>query len=127
MRRVRQRNHPVSMPIPEEVRIVLLTEVRAQLRAAPDKVVWLRNMDMEIKPAPGGALDAVCALISADCTSFGVHDFDFAGVPARMVYDDSYLSRNAESGVLRRNNIASDMFYEEIYGDVYLEARVENE
>lgn len=127
MRSVPQRTHLVMMPIPEEVRIVLLTEVRAQLRAAPDKVVCLRNMDMEIKPAPGDALDAVCALLSADCTSFGVHDFNFAGVPARMVYDDAYLSRNAESGVLRRNNIASDMFKKEIYGDVYLEARVEIE
>jgi hypothetical protein len=50
-----------------------------------------------------------------------------AGVPVRMVYDDEYLSRNKENGVLRRNNIASDMFKEEIYGDVYLQARVENE
>jgi hypothetical protein len=90
-------------------------------------VVCLRDMNMEIKPAPGDALHAMCALISAECTSIGVHDFDFSGVSARMVYDDAYLSRNAESGVLRRNNIASDMFNEEIYGDVYLEARVENE
>ena len=127
MRFVPQRNHPLIMPIPEEVRIVLLTEVRAQLRAAPDKVVCLRNMDMEFKPAPGDAPDAVRALLSAECTSFGVHDFDLAGVPVRMVYDDAYWSRNTESGVLRRNNIASDMFNEEIYGDVYLEARVENE
>ena len=68
----------------------------------------------------------MCALISAECTSFGVHNFDFAGVPVRMVYDDAYLSRNEQSGVLRRNNIASDMFKEEIYGDVYLQARADN-
>lgn len=114
----------VIMPIPEEVRLLLLTEVRAQLRAAPDKVVCLRNMDMEFLPAPGDAPEAVRAMLSAECTSFGFHDFDLAGVSVRMVYDDEYLSRRPTCS---RNNIASDMFKEEIYGDVYLEARVENE
>ena len=118
------------MPIPEDVRVVLLTEVRAQLRNKPGEVVCLRNMDMEFLPAPGDEPDAVRALLSAECTSFGVHDFDLAGVPVRMVYDDEYLTRRREQGCeqgceLGRNNIASDMFKEEIYGDVYLQARVE--
>ena len=116
------------MPIPEEARVVLLTEVRAQLRAEPEKVVCLRNMDMEFVPAPREAPDAVCALISAECTTCGIYDFDFVGVPVRMVFDcDAYLNRNTESGALRLNKIASDMFDEDIYGDVYLQARVENE
>lgn len=50
----------LSMPIPEEVRVVLLTEVRARLR----------NMDMEFLPAPGDEPDVVRALLSAECTSF---------------------------------------------------------
>ena len=116
------------MPIPEKARLVLLTEVRAQLRVEPGTVVCLRNMDMEFLPAPGDAPEAVRAMLSAECTSFGFYDFDLAGVPVRMVYDDEYLSRRRnENRELERNNIASDMFKEEIYGDVYLEARVENE
>lgn len=116
------------MPIPEQARLVLLTELRAQLRTAPDKVVCLRNMDMEFLPAPGDDPEDVRALLSGECTSFGVYDFELAGVPVRMVYDDEYLTRCKEQGCeLERNNIASDMFKEEIYGDVYVEAREENE
>ena len=96
----------------------LLTEVRAQLRTAPDTVVCLRNMDTESKPAPGDAPEAVRAMLSAECTSFGFHDFDFNGVPVRMVYDDEYESRRGRE----RNNIASDMFKYDIYGDVFLQA-----
>jgi len=114
-----------KMPIPEEVRLTLLTEVRTQLRTAPEKVVCLRNMDMEFKPSPGEAPTAIRGLLSGECTSFGFHDFDLAGVPTRLVYDDEYLSRCKERVCEpTRNNIASDMFQEEIYGDVYLQARV---
>ena len=111
-----------------ELRAILLTAVRARLRAAPDKVVCLRNTDVEIKPAPGDSPEAMCELISAECTTCGIYDFDFAGVPVRMVCDcDAYLNRNTESGALRLNKVASYMFDEDIYGDVYLQARVENE
>lgn len=103
------------MPIPEWARVELLTAVRAQLRSEPEKVVCLRNKDMEFEPSPGDSPEAIRALLSAECTSFGFHDFDFAGVPVRMVYDDACL-RGSENGKLERNNIASDMFKEEIFG-----------
>ena len=103
----------------------MLAQVCAQLRTTPEKIVCLRNMDIEFKPTPGDTPEAIRALLSPECTSFGFHDFDFAGVPARMVYDDEYLSRNNTKN-RERNNVASDMFKEEIYGHVYLQTRVEN-